>query len=367
MRNAELQTANPRMHWLDILRALAVLLVIWDHFTGGLLHKIDRTWLPSSLAQSLVFEPLAITQYGGFMGVALFFVISGYIITVVIQRETNRTFVVRRIFRIFPLFALMLLVVLLTNPPEVDALSFVQILKLTVSNVTFVNYLRPPSLVLIEVGWTLVIELAFYAVALILKPLITSIRVRFLFPVGIIVVSTLLIATSRFFGPGSYFQLSVFFLYFPLFAIGSIFALRASNEIRARWGWILGVLAFGVFLYGTNNFYPQFMLPTASYPVSAVYVIVIFGVVWLFRESIPRIRVLSAIALISYSLYLVHAVIGQPILRWLVEYQSWSYTAAFLLAVAITFALSTATYFVIERPANTFARRLTTKRTEATE
>jgi peptidoglycan/LPS O-acetylase OafA/YrhL len=96
-------------------------------------------------------------------------------------------------------------------------------------------------------------------------------------------------------------------------------------------------------------------------------VIVIFGVVWLFRDAMPRVRFFSAIALISYSLYLVHAVIGQPILRWLVVDLSWSYTGAFFLAVVITFALSTATYLVIERPANALARKLTTRQTDPVE
>jgi len=359
--------ASKRMAWLDILRAVAVLLVIWDHFTGGVLNALGRTWLPSTVVSSVVFDPLAITQFGGFMGVALFFMISGYIISVVLRRETNRTFILRRVFRIFPMLALMIVVVILTNPPQIQGMSLGHVIQVGLENLTLLNYLRSPQVVLIGVAWTLAIELVFYLVALILKPLLTRTPVKLMFPAALIAVSAVMIATSRVFGGGPYFQLSVFFIYIPIFAIGSIFALRDSNEIRAMWGWLLGALAFGVFLYGTRNFYPQFLVPTDSYPISAIYVVVIFGVAWVFRESIPRIRVMSAIALISYSLYLVHGVIGQPVLRWLVEYQNWSYTAAFFLAVAITFALSTATYLVIEQPANTLARRLTSRRPGQTE
>jgi peptidoglycan/LPS O-acetylase OafA/YrhL len=293
--------------------------------------------------------------------------ISGYIISVVLRRETNRTFILRRVFRIFPMLALMIVVVILTNPPQIQGMSLGHVIQVGLENLTLLNYLRSPQVVLIGVAWTLAIELVFYLVALILKPLLTRTPVKLMFPAALIAVSAVMIATSRVFGGGPYFQLSVFFIYIPIFAIGSIFALRDSNEIRAMWGWLLGALAFGVFLYGTRNFYPQFLVPTDSYPISAIYVVVIFGVAWVFRESIPRIRVMSAIALISYSLYLVHGVIGQPVLRWLVEYQNWSYTAAFFLAVAITFALSTATYLVIEQPANTLARRLTSRRPGQTE
>lgn len=365
--NGESPVTSKRMAWLDILRAVAVLLVIWDHFTGGVLNALGRTWLPSTLVSSVIFDPLAITQYGGFMGVALFFMISGYIITVVMRRETSRTFIIRRVFRIFPMLALMIVVVLLTNPPQIQGMSLGQVMGVAFENLTLLNYLRSPHVVLIGVAWTLAIELVFYLVAILLKPLLTKVPVKLIFPAALIAVSALLIATSRMFGGGPYFQLAVFFIYIPIFAIGSVFALRDSNEIRPLWGWLLGVLAFGAFLYGTNNFYPQFLLPTDSYPISAIYVIVIFGVTWVYRESIPRIRVMSAIALISYSLYLVHGVMGKPLLLWLVQTQNWPYTAAFVVVVALTFVLSTATYLVIERPANTLARRLTPMRKVKTE
>lgn len=76
---------------IQILRAIAVIAVIVFH--------IDEAWLPS-----------------GFLGVDIFFVISGFLITGIITRDLNRgtfslsDFYLRRIRRLFPALALILLV-----------------------------------------------------------------------------------------------------------------------------------------------------------------------------------------------------------------------------------------------------------------
>ena len=79
---------------LDGLRAIAVMAVLLFH--------LDATWLP-----------------GGFAGVDVFFVLSGYLVTSILLRDHDagrlqlRTFYQRRIARIFPAFLTMALVTLL--------------------------------------------------------------------------------------------------------------------------------------------------------------------------------------------------------------------------------------------------------------
>src|SRR5215212_7979046 len=81
---------------LDGIRALAVTAVAIYHFGGG-----GESWLP-----------------GGFLGVDVFFVLSGYLITGLLLAEYNRRgtidllgFWVRRLRRLAPALLLMLLVV----------------------------------------------------------------------------------------------------------------------------------------------------------------------------------------------------------------------------------------------------------------
>lgn len=90
---------------LDGLRALSVLAVIWHHTSG---------------------TPGPRISHSGFMGVDLFFAISGFLITTLLMRERGRTadislrnFYARRALRIFPLYyAVLALYVLLVFATE---------------------------------------------------------------------------------------------------------------------------------------------------------------------------------------------------------------------------------------------------------
>ena len=83
--------ATRRLPGLDGIRALSILAVIWHHTSDGLtVLRLDRR---------------------GFLGVDLFFVMSGYLIVTLLLRERTRkgeislkNFYMRRVLRIFPLY-----------------------------------------------------------------------------------------------------------------------------------------------------------------------------------------------------------------------------------------------------------------------
>ncbi|MGI8752143.1 MAG: acyltransferase family protein, partial [Acidimicrobiales bacterium] len=146
--------AAGRMVGLDGIRALAVIAVVVYHF--------DPTWLP-----------------GGFFGVDLFFVISGFLITGIVVRQWERTghidlvgFWLRRARRLLPaVIALLAVVVLISAVCAPDALSRlrtdVPAALLYVTNWWFVfhkvSYFQAsgrPSLLLHL--WSLAIEEQFY-------------------------------------------------------------------------------------------------------------------------------------------------------------------------------------------------------------
>lgn len=91
---------RPRFLALDGLRAFSILAVLWHHTVEGL------GVLPA--------------DHNGFLGVDMFFVLSGFLIVTLILREQRRTgrfslqqFYVRRVLRIFPAYYLVLAIVLL--------------------------------------------------------------------------------------------------------------------------------------------------------------------------------------------------------------------------------------------------------------
>jgi peptidoglycan/LPS O-acetylase OafA/YrhL len=88
-----------RLAWLDALRGLAALAVVYAHFGGHVLPVVHNA------AYSL-FDP-------GLYGVLLFFLISGYIVPASLERKGSiRSFWVSRVFRLFPLFLVAVVIAL---------------------------------------------------------------------------------------------------------------------------------------------------------------------------------------------------------------------------------------------------------------
>jgi peptidoglycan/LPS O-acetylase OafA/YrhL len=81
-----------RLAWLDALRGIAALSVVYAHFGTHLLPGLHS-------AVYSFFDP-------GLYGVLVFFMISGYIVPASLERKGSiRTFWLSRVFRLFPLFA----------------------------------------------------------------------------------------------------------------------------------------------------------------------------------------------------------------------------------------------------------------------
>jgi exopolysaccharide production protein ExoZ len=154
-----------RIRNLQALRAVAALMIVAVHLSGpdGAMHKYAGA------------DPLWWLHAGGQAGVDLFFVISGVIMVVTTWRDFGRdgaprSFLLRRVARIYPLYwvvTLPILVVFLIRPDLVNssAVAKPQIIP------SFL-LLPQPGYPLLIVGWTLVYEMLFYgifALALLLR------------------------------------------------------------------------------------------------------------------------------------------------------------------------------------------------------
>ncbi len=98
------ETIKPRGYIpaLDGMRAIAVLLVMWQHIPIGKEQVSLEAW-------QRVIQP-------GYLGVDIFFVLSGFLITriLLVDKERGlplRYFLMRRVLRIFPIYYLTLLVI----------------------------------------------------------------------------------------------------------------------------------------------------------------------------------------------------------------------------------------------------------------
>jgi len=139
---------------LDGLRAFAVTAVVWHHTTDGLYRDVPL------LVHGLV---------RGFLGVDLFFVISGFLIVTLLLRERCRTgsislsgFYARRFLRIFPLYygvlAFVTVVAFARDTPE----ALLMRADLPWCALYLSNWV--PVLTLLSITWSLSAEEQFYLV-----------------------------------------------------------------------------------------------------------------------------------------------------------------------------------------------------------
>ena len=94
---------NKKLEIIQLLRVLGALGVAWFHFTNGNVSFLDEGWLKNS------------GKYG-WLGVEVFFVISGFVVPYSLwyckfqfQRDWDRFFV-RRILRLHPAYIVSILV-----------------------------------------------------------------------------------------------------------------------------------------------------------------------------------------------------------------------------------------------------------------
>lgn len=163
-----------RLAYLDVLRLLAVVLVMFGHYisVGGGATEIPGIIDPDFLLplydatkwQLWKFEIFMIEQFStqtAILGVSLFFIVTGYLIPMMMQRYTRQEFLLNRFFRIFPTLFVAVIVLGL----------FIW----TTQGITFrpssyfaswtLSYLVFGVVPIAGILWTLVIEVLFYICA----------------------------------------------------------------------------------------------------------------------------------------------------------------------------------------------------------
>jgi peptidoglycan/LPS O-acetylase OafA/YrhL len=315
--------------------------------------------------------------HGGYVGVDVFFVISGFVITGVLLREraskdrtSLRAFYGRRARRILPAASLVLIVTIVAAYAFLGASSGRQTAvdgqwaAVFLANVHFAltstNYLasqQPPSP--LQNYWSLAVEEQFYVVFptmfLVAAALFTrrSLRVRVgLMLVVVIVVSFVLSvvltssnAASAFFSP---FTRAWELALGCLIAVSTESLKRVPPAIAALFTW-LGLLAILVatFVFTSTTEYPGSLV---ALPVIGAGLVIAGGVAqprW-GVESLLRLRPFQWLGLISYSLYLWH----WPVLIIATQRRGATQLPVVdnLLWLLVALGLAVGTYILLENP-----------------
>ncbi len=333
-----------RYVFLDYLRACAAWLVVWDHIGTVMPGWMGKVFEPAQWLRTNVTGPLGIINDFGWFGVALFFLISGFIISDRARVESARDFIVRRIFRIYPMLmiAVPLSCALIATKDQLTA-------RNVLLNLTLANYLVVPQVVLLGVAWTLAIEVMFYALTAMTQFMRDSPH-----RIALVLLFTALLIWKRGILEGRFLPIAVSGAYLPVLAMGkTAYWWLAREHLSAP----VACLAAGysVFLYGVHEIQPAFLPVTNSYAISLVYALLVF--LGLVRTRLPQIRAVRFLSDTSYSLYLLHGIAGPLVLKALVPRLPLS--VAILAAAAVSLAAATGSFLLVERPLQKLARRLT--------
>jgi len=145
--------AERRIDWLDYIRLLCAVTVVMTHYVGVVVPNIFG---PAKTDLGLITD---ISHYGH-IGLFILFIISGMMITQIVQRQKLSTFVTHRVTRVYPSFVICLTITTLMGIGEVGRMhvGFWQYLANLTTNAPAFGY-RPAD----SSYWTLTVEVTFYA------------------------------------------------------------------------------------------------------------------------------------------------------------------------------------------------------------
>lgn len=338
---------SKKINNIDILRAVAIIAVFSQHLFH--VYKIPIPFFG---------------QHGGWFGVELFFLISGYLIIQSAEKHSMKAYVIHRVFRIYPAYLLVFLVFgVLTGMCSVQRISnnsgdFML-------NMVLMQHLFPKALMtfdILHVSWTLTVEVLWYVLAPLLvipfkKYSLQTLVLSFLFSTIWVKLCTagkldfIYLKTFQDMGaniPAMKFLVmnNSFFGQLCFFFIGAFIYQNRERLIRVNT--LVLVFVFSWVFYWpviighfTN---PNFI---SGIGIGALFIIAL-------QTKVLESRILKFIADMSYSIYLVHF----PVILHVYHNLKMQSLKGALLAIAITLLLSAVIYHTVEKPMMKYARSL---------
>ncbi len=340
---------------LDGLRGIAVLLVLAAHFP-----YIQGFWL------SKAFWSLAQAGRAGYIGVDIFFVLSGFLITRLLLRERTSTgtislfdFYARRSLRIFPIYYLCIAATIGFFPTAPGAMA-----SLLAYGFNYYHAFNPAPYPL-EHTWSLAVEEQFYLVwpfVMMCLPLHWGRRLTGAILPGLAILAAMLMAATL----EPVLAASLIYASLPTrmlsLSFGAYIAFREADGARLS-AWVpLSIAAAGVAALGLDSAGRTWgMIPPGGwYWCIALpgYSLVGFGIVafltlgekigWFSR--LLSWSVLRFVGRISYGLYLYHLVVLFFLALNPARVEDGASWPRVLTALVVSFAISIVSYFAIEQP-----------------
>lgn len=332
-----------RLEWIDSLRGMAALAVAAMHIYERLRsHYPDIGFFKKNSIAGFIIEDFL--NFGK-VGIVVFFLISGFVIPFSLYNKDIRQFSITRFFRLYPAYWVSIILALIINGmPAIIIL---------LANITMLQkFVGIPDMV--GVYWTLQIELIFYVICALLffyKVLYNKKVLEIFF--YCLIVSSVIVSVIRYV---TEIKLPVALLLgLTVMFLGILFRKCVFQEdnvtkndiIRYVSIFIITLLPISFLAYNKD-----FGFEERWYKYFASYTFAVF-IFYIFLKFKWHNKVFVFLGAISYSLYLIHPVIGVNLVdklrtAYFINMSPLIYTALFFF-----FSISSAAlcYYGIEKPA----------------
>ncbi|CAH0349988.1 acyltransferase [Aquabacterium sp. CECT 9606] len=317
-----LPAGSERFHEIDLLRALACLMVVFFHY--GHRGALDG-WSP-------VADPSGLADFAryGYLGVHLFFIISGFVIFLSVQNATVRDFVASRVSRLYPAYwvavPLTWAFVRFFDLPDLQVSWWEMLVNLTMVPHWFgVPYVDGAY-------WSLGVELQFYILVGVALKFDLDRRAEWW------LAGWLFLALVNGIRPMYPVEFWLAANWAPLFTFGAL-AYRIKSHGATAWRLILMACAYLLALwYGIKPFLllkPGQEINQNPWVVAALLSLfaLIFLVIAFGRIKMKRHAVFYWAGLLTYPVYLLHEYIGYAFLS-LLHQNSVGFVSSSILVLA---------------------------------
>lgn len=357
-----------RVDFANTLRGIAALMVMFGHYclifwqyrdvAAGLANS---TPLPESVVTPDYL--LAINHFNpfsfGIFGVAVFFLISGFVIPFSFTSTNWRGFLIGRVFRIYPTYAAGLSISIAVM--IISGLYYGKDYPYSLA-VTLINYFPGARDVIWVPGidgiiWTLDVEIKFYLVCAAAYPLLKAGRSAvFLIPLLLAIPAILaspFVTPLLNSGKGQLYTFCASIQYLNFMFIGVAFHFLHKGLLRPQ---LFLTIVVALFLAMTAIMWRAVTVPFTLMWTYAIALLV-FSAAVSFPHILKSRRITDFFADISFPLYVVHGVLGYAILRVVAVAGVPAWLCVVIAAVA-SIAVATALHHLVELPSHRIGRKL---------
>ena len=331
-----------RYPFINLLKAVALFMIVYDHIVPFNLKGMGYRWLPMEWIEAALIRPFGIIEDFGYLGVCIFFLVSGFVICQGQRCDTAISYLKKRISRIFPaliiatvfLYLFQMMIAAFTGQPtywaQFNAIDWIK-------SAFLISYLDTQGDIIFGITWFLVPLVMFYFWSWIFMP----VAKRY---VSLYITLMLALVTVNFLIAGHVTvwvqNLLRFQSYITIILFGQIIYWIYTKTLTYKRGAIYLVINCCAYLENISIFYPDSFIEGGPLRcANFAYAIGIFLAALMANTRLKDWKIVSFLSEYSMSIYLCHLQIAQLVIPIFIGHVGVTLTVLIVYLIVIISAI----------------------------